>query len=434
MSGLGFPRSAAAWLAAAMAATLAPALWGQGAALGSISGRVVDPSQAPVREASVTALNTRTGAASTAATTTDGYYTIRFLPPGVYAVTVSKTGFQKAVQPNVVVETASHPTVNFALTLGAVAESITVTEQVGLIETQTADKGAVIDNVRMANAPSQGRNIMGIVWTAAGVTVTTNAKSFTPYDNSGSTSMSISGGQPKSNEMVIDGVPNRGGTEGGLYGTIPTQETVSEMKVLTNAYSAEYGRTTGGVINVTTKSGGNRFHGEAYSYNRSTGLAANTFERNLAGQSKLPVHFNTFGGLLNGPAVRNKLFFSSGYQRLHSGSKKSYIGHVPTEAERNGDFSDTWYNNKGQKAQVVIYDSWSVTYDPATGRYNRQPFLVTTGRNAVPPSRINPVPKAFWKYIPLPNAPGDPITRANNYAPSGGNARADFSEYSNRVD
>ncbi|MGC8793350.1 MAG: carboxypeptidase regulatory-like domain-containing protein [Bryobacteraceae bacterium] len=421
-------------LIVALTFVLPAAAWAQGAALASISGRVVDPSQAPVPGATVTAVNKRTGAVSSAATTAEGYYAIRFLPPGVYTVSVTKEGFQKAVQPDVALETASHPTVNFTLALGAVTQTITVTEQVGMVETQSADKGAIIDNVRMANTPSQGRNIMGIVWTAAGVTVTTNAKSFTPYDNSGSTSMSISGGQPKSNEMVIDGVPNRGGTEGGLYGTIPTQETVAEMKVLTNAYSAEYGRTTGGVINVTTKSGGNSYHGEVYSYNRSTGLSANTFERNLAGQPKLPVHFNTFGGLVNGPILRNKLLFSSGYQRLHSGSKKSYIGHVPTEAERNGDFSDTWYNNKGQKAPVILYDPWSVTYDPQTGRYNRQPFLVTTGRNAIPPSRINPVPKAFWKYIPLPNAPGDPITRANNYAPSGGNARADFSEYSNRVD
>lgn len=242
--------------------TAAVSAFGQGAALGSISGRVSDPSQAPVPDASIAVVNTKTGASVSAATTADGYYTIRFLPPGTYSVSVSKTGFQKSVQPNVLVATATSPTVNFTLTLGAVAETVTVTEQVAQLETQSADKGAIIDNVRMANTPTQGHNIMGISWAAAGVTVTTNAKSFTPYDNSGSTSMSISGGQPKSNEMLIDGVPNRGGTEGGLYGTIPTQESVAEMKVLSSAYSAEYGRTTGGVINITTRSGSNAFHGE----------------------------------------------------------------------------------------------------------------------------------------------------------------------------
>jgi hypothetical protein len=199
--------------------TAAIPAFGQGGALGSISGQVTDPSQAAVPDASVIVANTKTGLSYAAATTADGYYTVRFLPPGTYSVSVSKTGFQKSVQPNVVVATATSPTVNFTLTLGAVAETVTVTEQVAQLETQTADKGAIIDNVRMANTPTQGHNIMGITWAAAGVTVATNAKSFTPYDNSGATSISISGGQVKSNEMLIDGVPNRGGNESGLYGT-----------------------------------------------------------------------------------------------------------------------------------------------------------------------------------------------------------------------
>ena len=408
--------------------------FGQGGALGSISGRVADPSQAAVPEASIIITNTNTGINYAAATTVEGYYTVRFLPPGTYSAEVSKPGFQKAVQTGIILSTASSGTVNFTLSLGAISETVTVTEPVGQVETETADKGALIDNIRMSNTPSQGRNIMGIAWAAAGVTVNTNAKSFTPYDNSGATSISISGGQNKSNEMLIDGVPNRIGMSDGLFATIPTQETVAEMKVLTSAYSAEYGRTTGGVINVTTRSGGNAFHGETYWYNRNVTMSANTFERNYGKQGRLPVHFDTYGFVVNGPAIKNKLFFSSGWQRLHSGSKKSYLGHVPTELERSGDFSDTWYNKGGQKAQVLIYDPWSITLNPVTGRYSRQSFLATTGKNAVPAARLNPVAKALWKYIPLPNATGDPITRANNYAPSGGDARGDLSEYSNRVD
>ena len=410
--------------------TVAIPAFGQGGALGSISGRVMDPSQAPVPDASIAVINTKTGLSYAVATTAYGYYTVRFLPPGTYSVSVSKTGFQKSVQPNTVVATATSPTVNFTLSLGAVSETVTVTEQVAQLETQNADKGSIIDNVRMSNTPTQGHNIMGITWAAAGVTVATNAKSFTPYDNSGSTSISISGGQVKSNEMLIDGVPNRGGTEGGLYGTIPTQESVAEMKVLASAYSAEYGRTTGGVINITTRSGNNEFHGEGYFFNRSVTFAANTFERNLAKQGRLPVHFDQYGFVVNGPVFKNKVFFNSGWGRLHSGTKKSYIGHVPTELERSGNFSDSWYNKSGVKALLQIYDPWSIKQDPATGKYARTPL---TG-NVIPSSRLNPVGKALWKYIPLPNAAGDPISRANNYAPSGGAAKADFSEYNNRID
>lgn len=411
-------------LAAAMAG------FGQGGALGSISGRVVDPTQAAIPGASVSVANTKTGLNYAAVTTADGYYTVRFLPPGSYSVSASQSGFQKSVQPNTVVATATDLTVNFTLSLGTVSETVTVTEQVAQLETQNADKGAIIDNVRMLNTPTQGHNIMGITWAAAGVTVATNAKSFTPYDNSGSTSMSISGGQVRSNEMLIDGVPNRGGADGGLYGTIPTQETVSEMKVLASAYSAEYGRTTGGVINVTTRSGSNQFHGEGYFFNRNVTFAANTFERNLAGQGRLPVHFDQYGFVVNGPIIKNKVFFNSGWGRLHSGTKKSYIGHVPTELERGGNFSDTWFNKGGVKTLVQIYDPWSIVQNPATGQYSRSPFP----GNIIPQGRINPVAKALWNYIPLPNAPGDTVTRANNYAPSGGAARADFSEYNNRVD
>jgi len=415
---------------AVLSLTTVMALFGQGGALGSISGRVIDGSQAAVPNTSVVVFNTNTGLNYTAATTADGYYTVRFLPPGTYSVSATKDGFQKAVQPNTLVATATNLTVNFTLNLGAVSETVTVTENIAQLETQNADKGAIIDNIRMQNTPTQGRNIMGITWAAAGVTVATNAKSFTPYDNSGSTSMSISGGQVKSNEMLIDGVPNRGGSEGGLYGTIPTQESVAEMKVLTSAYSAEWGRTTGGVINVTTRSGSNEFHGEGYFFNRSVTFAANTFERNLAGQGRLPVHFDQYGAVFSGPAIKDKLFFHSGWGRMHSGTKKSYVGHVPTEMERGGDFSDTWFNSNGVKTLVQIYDPWSITQDPISGQFSRKPFA----GNRIPVSRINPVGKALWAYIPQPNAPGDPVTRANNYVPSGGAAKADFSEYNNRVD
>lgn len=422
--------SSSLWAAVFLVLTAVIPAFGQGASLGSISGRVTDPSQAAVPDASIVVLNTKTGLSYAAATTADGYYTVRFLPPGTYSVSVSKSGFQRSVQPNTVVATATNPTVNFILSLGAVSETITVSEQVAQLETQNADKGTIIDNIRMSNTPTQGRNIMGIAWAAAGVTVATNAKSFTPYDNSGSTSISISGGQVKSNEMLIDGVPNRGGNEGGLYGTIPTQESVAEMKVLASAYSAEYGRTTGGVINITTRSGTNEFHGEGYFFNRSVTFAANTFERNLARQGRLPVHFDQYGFVVSGPVFRDKLFFHSGWGRLHSGSKKSYIGHVPTELERSGNFSDSWYNKGGAKTLLQIYDPWSIKQDLATGKYSRTPF---TG-NVIPSGRLNPVGKALWKYIPTPNAAGDPITRANNYAPSGGDAKADFSEYNNRID
>jgi len=423
-----FEALALAWMTAGL-------VFGQGAATGSISGQVTDPADAPVPNALVKATNVGTGAQSSAATTSDGFYVIRFLQPGAYTVEATMQGFQKTVQPNVVVTVAGSPTANLKLSMGSVNQTVTVQASVGLVETQNGDRSAEIDSIRMANTPSQARNIMGLAWSAPGLNVTTNAKSFTPFDNSGSTSISINGGQPKSNEMVIDGVPNRGGAEGGLFGTIPTQESVEEMKVITNAYSAEYGRTTGGVINVTTKAGTNQFHGEVYEYNRSTGLAANQFERNLAGAPRLPVHFNTAGGVISGPAIRNKLFFTFETSRLHTTSQKSYIGNVPTAAERSGDFTNTYALVKGQSQQILVYDPWSTTYNPANGQYTRTSFLAETGRNAIPASRISPVATALFKFIPLPNAQGVPYTNGNNYVPTGGTQpRGDLSTFMPRAD
>lgn len=404
-------------------------VFGQGT--GSISGRVTDPANAAISGATVTIVNQATAVANTVATTSGGVYTVRFLPPGNYRVEAFQNGFQKSVQLNVVVEAASNPTVNLQLTLGAASQSITVKESVAMVETQTADRGAVVDAVRMENTPSQARNIIGLALSTSGVVATTAMKSFTPYDNSGSTNISISGGQTANNEMIIDGASNRLSYNGPLYGLIPTQESVQEMRVVTTPYSAEYGRTTGGVITVVTKSGTNAFHGELFEYNRNTALAANQFERNLAGQPRLPVHFNTPGGAIGGPVKRNKLFFFFETQRLHSTSPKSYAGQVPTDAERGGDFSNTFYSNKGQPGLQVIYDPWTVAYNAQSGQFTRSPFP----GNIIPSSRINPVAKAFWQYIPEPNSAGDPITRGNNYTPaSNGASRADLSEYSSRAD
>jgi hypothetical protein len=404
-------------------------MFGQGT--GSISGRVTDPSDAPISAATVMVTNRATEVVSNAATTSDGFYVIRFLPPGAYSVEASQKGFQRTIQADVIVDAASNPTVNLQLVVGSVSQAVTVSGTAAMIEAQTADRGAVVDAVRMANTPSQARNIMGLALSTAGTVATTAMKSFTPYDNSGSTSISISGGQIGNNEMLVDGVPNRISYPSALYGLIPTQESVQEMKVVTSPYSAEYGRTTGGVINVVTKSGANEFHGELFEYNRSTGLTANQFERNLAGQPRLGVHFNTPGAAVGGPIKRNKLFFFFETQRLHSTSPKSFIGQVPTDAERTGDFSSTFYDNGGQKALQVIYDPWTTAYNQQTGQFTRTAFP----GNVIPAGRINPVAAAFWQYIPQPNAPGDPISRGNNYAPAGSSsALADLSEYSSRVD
>ncbi|MCC7496096.1 MAG: carboxypeptidase regulatory-like domain-containing protein [Bryobacterales bacterium] len=416
---------------------LTTSAFAQGAAAGSIRGQVTDPSDAAVAGVTITVTNSATGVVYSGATTSDGFYNVRLLPPGTYSVSASATGFQQTVQNNIVVSTASNPTVNLKMQIGALTQTVTVTEQGAMVEAQTADRGNLVDSVRMDNTPSQARNLMGLVYSTAGTIGTSAMKSFTPYDNAGSSTFSINGGQPATtmniapNQMVVDGVDNRTSYNGGFYGLIPTQESVQEMKVITSPYSAEFGRTMGGVINVVTKSGTNEFHGGLFYFARTTGLSANQFERNLARQPKLAVHFHTPGGMIGGPIKKNKLFFFFETQRLHTTSPKSFIGQVPTQLERDGDFRQSFYNNGGQPALQMIYDPWTVSYNTdVAGHFTRQPFA----GNVIPSSRFNSVAKNFWQYIPLPNSPGDPITKGNNYTPQGSTARGDLSEFMSRVD
>ncbi len=416
-----------------------PSVFAQGVVTGSIAGHVTDSTGAPVSGATITITNIATGIAYNGVTTAEGFYLLRYLPTGTYNVGASQTGFQRAIHPNVLLSAASNPTVNFELTLGAVSQSITVSEAGAMVEAQTADRSNVVDTVRLDNFPSQTGNIFGLTFNTVGVQPTSSQKSYTFDDNANSSSISINGGQfgatgayGGSNMTLVDGVYDRTNYNGGVVGLIPSSESVAEMKIVTNAYSAEYGNTTGGAIISITKSGTNQFHGMAWDNTRTTGLAANQFERNLAGQPRLGVHFWQPGGAIGGPIKKNKIFFFFEMQSIISHTPKSYIGQVPTQAQRTGDFSQSYYNLNGQPALQVIYDPFTVSYNAQSGQYTRQPF----SNNIIPSNRINPVAgSSFWNYIPAPNSTGDPITLGNNYTPTDNNTAGDHQrEYVSRVD
>lgn len=406
-------------------------LFGQGAALGTISGRVTDPSDAPVPGATVLVTNLSTGARYSAGTTADGFYTVRFLQPADYRVEVAQQGFQRALQPKVTVVAASNPTVNLKLVLGSVTEAVTVSDRVSLVEFENADRAGEIDTARTLYTPTVQRVVMSILPSAPGVVVSSNDRGMTPSGNAGASGFMLNGGQDRTNEMIIDGVPNRTSFEGFMLGVIPTQESTAEVKVITNAYSAEYGNTTGGVINVTTKSGTNEYHGEVYTFFRNTSLNANHFERNRLGQPRTRLVYNTYGGIVTGRIFRDKLFGTFKYNLNQSNDVKSFAGYVPTQKERDGDFTSTFYLKNGVPTQVQIYDPFTTAQDPVTKKYSRTPVP----GNIIPASRISPVAKAFWKYIPLPNASSGLVVKATNFvSASEQKATKEYLEFMPRID
>ena len=411
--------------------TFMSSAFGQGAALGTISGRITDPSEAPIAGVTVTAVNSNTHARYSAATSSDGFYIIRFVQPGPYSVEAIHPGFQKALQPAALVTAASNPTVNFRLTLGSVNESVTVTDKVGLVQLENADRGGELDPIRVEYATQIGRVAMGILIAAPGVNLDNGERGHSPSGNSNASGFMINGGQDRTNEMLLDGVVNRTSSGGYNYGVIPTFEETSEVRVITNAYSAEYGNTTGGVINVTTKSGTNSYHGELFSYVRNTALNANYFERNLAGQPRAVLKYMTYGGVSTGRIWKDKLFYAVRIHKNRSVSPKPLLGHVPTSLERSGDFSQTYYNKSGVPTPITIYDPWTTAYNSSTGIYSRQPFA-----NAlIPSNRINAVPKSLWQYVPQPNITCSSQLPCSNYAndPSS-KSTVNFLDWTPRID
>ncbi|MBL8222142.1 MAG: TonB-dependent receptor plug domain-containing protein, partial [Bryobacterales bacterium] len=257
--------------------------------------------------------------------------------------------------------------------------------------------------------PLLGRNPFLLAAVSAGVqyTPTRQSRANRPFDNGGMDSFSINGGRQTTNEFLLDGVPdtNTETTAPSNLSFVPSPDATEEFKVQTNTYDAQYGRTGGGVVNVSLKAGANDFHGVVYHYLRNDKLNANAFETNAAGLRKNAFRWNQPGLVFSGPVLlpkiyngRNRTFFMFSWEKIKSAIPLPQNYTVPTAAQRAGDFTTTIQAN-GQPIQM---------YDPYTTRlegnaYTRQPFA----GNRIPTSRFDPVAVNIAKYIPNPNQPGD---------------------------
>src|SRR5579884_2029609 len=258
---------------------------------GTINGRVTDPTGTGIPNAKVTVKNTATNEQSTANTGDAGYYTVPFLIPGRYNISVEAAGFKQESRDNIEVRVNDHITLNFEMQVGAVTENVTVTATAPLVDETTADRGAVIDNTRVTQLPLNGRNPINFTNLTPGVIYNGNPQFTRPFDNGDNINFSINGGLQQTNNFLIDGQPDNAITDTTTDRTravnnvayIPTVDAVQEFRVMTNFYDAQYGRTGGGVINITTKSGTNEFHGTAYEFLRRYQLDANNIAANAAG-------------------------------------------------------------------------------------------------------------------------------------------------------
>lgn len=376
----------------------------------TITGTVTDPQGSTIPNARVEAVNLATQVANEARTNESGVYVIPFLPVGNYSVTVTADGFKRAARSSIELRVGDRINLDFRLELGAITEQVTVSAAAELLETTTASKGQVIDSAKVRDLPLLGRNPFMLAAVSAGVqyTPTRQSRSNRPFDNGGMDNFAMNGGRQFSNEFLLDGVPdtNTETTGPSNLSFVPSPDATEEFKVQTNNYDAQYGRTGGGVVNVSLKSGTNKLHGALYHYFRNDKLNANAFESNLAGRQRSSFHWNQPGVQVDGPVYipklydgRNRTFFMYSWEKIKSAIPLPQTYTVPTIEQRAADFSKTVQSNG--VSPVTIYDPLTTT--AAGSGYTRQPFA----GNIIPAGRIDPVAAKLLDYIPKPTTAGN---------------------------
>lgn len=285
----------------------------------TVTGRVLDPSNAIVVDAVVAAVNAGTNITYSSSTNAEGLYTLPNLPPGTYQIEISKPGFKTVIKPDVVLHVQDVVALNFSLPIGSVSESVTVTAETNLAQTETTTLGHVVDEKEVVNLPLVSRNYTQILALSPGVASdVTNASGL----GRNSQDVFVSGMGSGANNFQMDGVEinnfgsNRAGESYGIYGgiAVPDPDTIQEFKVQTSLYDASDGRAVGANVNVVTKSGTNSFHGTVFEFFRNNVLNANDYFSNLNGQKRPVLRQNQFGGTFGGPILRNRLFFFGSYQ------------------------------------------------------------------------------------------------------------------------
>lgn len=401
---------------------LASVLLGQNA---SVTGRVTDPSGAVVPVAKVTARNLASGASISVETSAEGYYALPSLLPGRYDIEIVKAGFVAIKQTGLELAVQQAARLDVVLRVGGVAETVEVSAQALVLESENATLGQVIGNKQVTELPLLGRNTYALAMLVPGVRPSSGVNNLVT-DQISTVAYSINGMRSNANEFLLDGAPN----------TAPAQnqpvinanpDMVQEFKVETNNFSAEYGRAAGGVFNVVTRGGTNQLRFSAYEFFRNDKLNANDWFANRGGTKRAPFRFNQFGGTIGGPVIlpklydgRNKTFFFVNTEIVKFVQGITYTAILPDPRHLTGDFS-----------QARLADGRAVTiFDPsnATG-FTRMPFA----GNVIPGNRIDPVARNVIKFLPAPNLPGAAALGTINYTRTDGN-RVDKTTYSFRGD
>jgi hypothetical protein len=310
---------------------------------GTLSGTITDPSGSVVPNAEVAIKNSATGISRNVTTNADGFYSAANLVPGNYEVSVSAPGFNNEIKKGIVINVGAQPVFNLVLQIGSVSNRVEVTTEAPTVQLTSSDISATVNATTVRELPLNGRSWTDLAALQPGVATIQTQPSFATGADRGNRGfgqqLTISGARPQQNNYRLDGISLNdyaNGAPGSVLGGNLGVDAIQEFSVLTSNYSAEYGKTSGGVVNAVTRSGTNAFHGSAYEFLRNSALDAANFFENAGGIPKAPFKRNQFGGTIGGPIIKNRTFFFADYEGIRQSKGITVTTFTPSQAARNG--------------------------------------------------------------------------------------------------
>jgi hypothetical protein len=354
-----------------------------------VVGTVKDKTGAVVPRAALTLLNVDTGIVAKTTADDSGNYTFSNVKIGRYKVTAEAKGFSAEAASDITVNVGARQRVDFALSVGAVTETVEVSGAAAALETDSSEHGQVINGAAIVELPLNGRNYADLALLAANVVKSPIAVSFSPSGTPREGSFNVNGMRSTYNNFLLDGLDNNAyGTSNQSYSSQVVQaspDALAEFKVITSNYSAEYGRVGGAILNAVMRSGTNQFHGTAYEFVRNTALNATGFLFSPTAFVKPTLQRNQFGATIGGPLIKNKLFFFADYEGFRQLQRYLNFDSLPDANDRQGILP------------VAVVNPLNGTVYPA----NTQ----------IPLTAFNPLAAAMLSLLPPLNGPG----RSNNY-------------------
>jgi len=396
-------------------------------ARGTLLGRVTDTTDAVIVGARVEAANVETGVRMSSITNRTGDYIFPLLVPGTYSIKVENEGFKTYTRGGIAVRVNDQVTINVAIEVGQASQTVNVSTESPLLDTNSASFGQVVDSRTIMELPLKDGMVLTMATLAPGVIFTPESAGYVrPFDTSSPSTMSIDGTRSGSNQFMMDGAPNMQGTQVAYS---PPPGVVEEFKVQTATFDASSGFMGGASINMSLKSGTNGLHGQIYYFMQNPVLNADKFFRLAAGKPQFRLY--RWGGSVSGPITipklyngKNRTFFMYGYEGIWSFDPSPFIVEtVPTAAQRAGNFSSLL----GVGATYQIYDPYTIAAAP-NGRFSRQPLP----NNIIPASRINPVAQKIIGLYDAPNQLGQ-RDETNNYV-KGRNSQDTYWNHIVRID